>query len=84
MAEGIVRSPLYRLPEPLEGFNPHVTIAYARAETWPLERIEQRLAACDVPAIRFDAPALSLVRLRRGTDRWTWDREMRFSLLGAA
>lgn len=66
---------LYALPEPIGGFAPHITIAYARADCPTVEEVQSRLMRFVEPPLRLDVAALSLVRLNRGTSRWWWSEE---------
>jgi 2'-5' RNA ligase len=54
---------LYRLPEPRNGFDPHVTIVYAV------------LHAAPAPRASFHVRHASLIKLRRRTRRWSWEGE---------
>lgn len=65
---------LYRLPEPRNGFDPHVTIAYAN------QGIDNRaiyavLHAAPAPRASFRVEHASLIKLRRRTRRWSWEGE---------
>jgi len=73
---------LYALPEPVGGFNPHITVAYVRPPVPQAADITAALEDVALPDIRVRAPHLSLVRLSRGSSEWTWDAEERFPLSG--
>jgi 2'-5' RNA ligase len=67
-----VGAPLYQLPEPAEGFTPHISIAYAHA---PVAGLGARLAGIGAPELRLDVPGISLLRLAREQPRWHWEDE---------
>ncbi|WP_375424287.1 2'-5' RNA ligase family protein [uncultured Friedmanniella sp.] len=66
---------LYALPEPVGGFAPHITIAYARDDSPTVEEVRARLDGFLEPPLRLEVGSLSLVRLCRGSSRWWWTEE---------
>jgi hypothetical protein len=63
--------PMFRLPEPVGGFNPHITIGYAN-ESIPkhvLAPLLQGLGRIELDITEFD---LSLIELQRADRTWTW------------
>jgi len=74
---------LYALPEPVGGFNPHITVAYVRPPEPQAADVAAAMEEVALPDIRVRVPHLSLVRLSRGTSDWTWDAEERFPLSGS-
>jgi 2'-5' RNA ligase len=73
-------SELYELPEPIGGFSPHITIAYARSDGPSLNDVEMRLRAAEEPPVRVTATYLSLLRLNRDSARWWWREELRLPM----
>lgn len=65
------------LPLPPEGFQPHVSIAYANADAPLVDEVDDRLSGVDLAPVSFRASHLSLLRLRREAPRWSWDAEQR-------
>lgn len=65
---------LYKLPEPRNGFDPHVTIAYVNREMHNREIVEA-LHRAPAPRASFRVEHASLVRLSRRSRRWSWDGE---------
>jgi 2'-5' RNA ligase len=80
---GVLEREPYALPLPPEGFRPHLTIAYARPGGPTYGQVEARVSRVDSPPVTARISALSLVRLRREPNRWSWDGEDRFALRGA-
>lgn len=78
--EALDRSDLYELPEPVGGFAPHITIAYARADAPELAVVESRLSRIEETELRLPATYVSLLRLNRGTSRWWWSEELKLPL----
>jgi 2'-5' RNA ligase len=78
--EALRRSDLYELPEPVGGFAPHITVAYARADAPELAAIEARLSRAEETELRLSATYVSLLRLNRGTSRWWWSEELQLPL----
>ena len=72
----------HALPLPRTGFTPHISIAYANADPPRADEVNERLSSVDLPPTPFRASHLSLLRLRRGTDRWSWDGEQRIPFGG--
>ncbi len=72
----------YALPLPPEGFRPHLTIGYATAEGPTYGQVEACISRATPPPVTARVSALSLVRLRREPNRWSWDDERRFALRG--
>jgi 2'-5' RNA ligase len=61
------------VPEPAEGFRPHITIAYSGADV-PTEEIRTRLAALrDVPPAVSEVRQVQLIALRRDERMYRWD-----------
>jgi 2'-5' RNA ligase len=69
----------YKLPEPPQGFDPHVTVAYANAAISGTE-IENRLATVDYVEATVQIEAMSLIELSRRERTWTWRSERRLPL----
>lgn len=67
----------HALPLPRAGFTPHISIAYANADPPRAEEVDEHLSEVDRPPTSFRASHLSLLRLRRGDARWSWDQEQR-------
>ena len=75
---------LYTLPEPVGGFSPHITVAYARSDSPTVEEVHERLEGFTRPPLWLEVPTLSLVRLSRGTSRWWWTEEYPLTLRSAS
>lgn len=65
---------LYKLPEPKNGFNPHLSLAYANSEVSSAE-IRAALGGAREMHATFRVGHLSLLKLRRETRRWSWQDE---------
>jgi hypothetical protein len=74
---------LYALPEPPDGFNPHITIAYANRSI-PGSEIRDRLATVLHRRIPLIAPRVSLIALRREERRWAWRLHRQHDISAAA
>ncbi len=74
------RSDLYELPEPVGGFAPHITIAYARADGPELTEVASHLRRSEETELRLSASYVSLLRLNRGASRWWWSEELQLPL----
>jgi 2'-5' RNA ligase len=73
----------YRLPEPPQGFDPHVTVAYVNAAI-PQAEIDDRLTRVDYVEVAVQIEAMSLIELSRGERTWTWRSERRLPLAGVS
>ena len=79
---GTLKREPYALPLPPEGFRPHLTIAYARPGGPSYREIEARVNRVRAPHVTTQVSTISLIRLRREPNRWSWDDERRFALRG--
>jgi 2'-5' RNA ligase len=70
---------LYRLPEPVGGFRPHISIAYANRDL-PGAEITARLAWVAREPVELNLSHLSFLQLRRRQPRWVWSVEHRVPL----
>ncbi len=61
------------VPEPLDGFRPHVTVAYSGASV-PVDEIRERIRALrDVAPISVDIGEVQLIALNRDERVYRWD-----------
>lgn len=65
---------LYRLPEPKNGFDPHISIAYANSELDSRE-VFDLLRHTASARTEFHVHDLSLIKLKREQRRWLWTDE---------
>ena len=75
--------PLHKLPEPSNGFDPHISIAYANGDV-PAYEVVARLATVPHPTLVMQPPTLTLVLLRREDRRWSWRTAGRLVLDGTS
>jgi 2'-5' RNA ligase len=61
------------VPETMDGFRPHVTLAYSNAESGSRREIEEAVRGADSIPARFEVSTLSLIRLNRDNTRYEWD-----------
>lgn len=61
------------VPESMDGFRPHVTLAYSNAESSSRREIEDTVHAVDSTPAAFEISALSLIRMNRDNTRYEWD-----------
>jgi 2'-5' RNA ligase superfamily len=66
---------LYQLPQPLVGFNPHISIAYANAAIANADEVLARLDPVEPPDLHIQVPSVSLIHLERENRRWYWNHE---------
>ena len=61
------------VPEPADGFRPHVTVAYSSGGT-PAAPLRERLVRLRrvLPPVEITVREVSLIELRRGHQRYTW------------
>jgi 2'-5' RNA ligase superfamily protein len=74
---------LFQLPEPTNGFDPHISIAYANGDV-PAYEVSARLATVPHPTLLMQPPTLTLVLLRREDRRWSWKTAGRLVLDGTS
>jgi hypothetical protein len=75
---------LYRLPEPVGGFRPHISIAYANRDLPGVgAEITARLAEAAREPVELHLSHLSFLQLRRRQPRWVWTAEHRVPLRAA-
>jgi 2'-5' RNA ligase len=60
------------VPESMDGFGPHVTLAYSNAESDRRQEIEEAVHGIDSTPARFEVSALSLIRLNRDNAAYEW------------
>jgi 2'-5' RNA ligase len=60
------------VPESVDGFRPHVTLAYSNAESGRRPEIEEAVHGVDSTPARFEVSALSLIRLHRDNGSYEW------------
>jgi 2'-5' RNA ligase len=66
----------YRLPEPVGGFSPHISIGYANTEV-PAAHLIPRLERVQHHHVEIRFSHISLLRLYRSSRQWHWDQEYR-------
>ncbi len=66
---------LYTLPEPANGFSPHVSIAYANAPI-SVRHIHEALDAIPPRVAGFSPLSIAIIKLRRESRRWSWTDEL--------
>ncbi len=79
--EVLQRADLYHLPEPISGFRPHVTVAYAHGPV-PGEQLVPRLDSVEHETLSLDVRHVSLIALSREYHRWEWEHEVPIPLGG--
>jgi len=60
------------VPESMDGFRPHVTLAYSNSDHDRGE-VERKVDQIEARSARFAVPTLSLIRLNRDNARYEWD-----------
>jgi 2'-5' RNA ligase len=70
---------LYRLPEPANGFDPHISIAYVNAPVAKRE-VRSRLESVKHPVTKLEMSSVSLIELMRADQKWSWRQEQRLPL----
>ncbi len=73
--ESLTSVELYTLPEPTNGFSPHVSIAYANAQI-SVRRIHEALEAIPPRVAGFTPLSVAIIKLRRESRRWSWTDEL--------
>lgn len=61
-----------QVPESMEDFRPHVTLAYSNAEQ-DRSAVAEAVASIDAPVTQLRVSRLSLIRLHRDNTRYEWD-----------
>jgi 2'-5' RNA ligase len=56
----------------VDGFRPHVTLAYSNSESNGRQEIERAVQAVSGSTARFEVTMLSLAPLNRDNDRYEW------------
>jgi 2'-5' RNA ligase len=73
---------LYRLPEPANGFDPHISIAYVNAPVAKRD-VRARLESVEHPVTTMELSHVSLIELTRGDRTWSWHQEQSLPLKAA-